>query len=260
MHTPGFPPPASSPRQPEFKQQLDRLIRELDSRIFKELAIGTLSNQFAIKSRRLDDFINVLSAIGCCRRSRLGYLIWLGRSQIPRFLEEESKLRDIDNPALTLCDLFPVERCVGMENLSLRFMLLFRAVRATQLDLRLVAVFFSRDTLGYNTVLCELYEVAFVLCAAGICNWTAQIGQTVLSQTYANFRTDEAEMEIEPDPRQIESLFNRPKGNVTADYALRRRKEIHELFARSSRANSVLTGDPGFSQWIRQNRNVREGL
>jgi hypothetical protein len=70
----------------------------------------------------------------------------------------------------------------------------------------------------------------------------------VLSANYVSFQTVEAEKEIEPDPRHIDSLLNKKKGSQAFEYVLRRRKEIHDLFAESAIGKTVLVDDSDFSE------------
>jgi hypothetical protein len=227
----------------DLKQQIRFLIDELDSRLCEPIAINPLSARFGIKTRRLYDFINILSAIGCCRKSGLGHLIWLGRQQIPARVSELGKAREIENPNLTLAELFPISDCVGMANLTQRFMLMFHAVQTNHLDLRFVGNLFSRKTTRYKSTLCKLYQITFVLCAAGICDRTSQVCQVVLCRPYVDFPTLEVESLGEADPRKIDSLLNRKKGSEIAECALRRRKEMHDLFLASAVSKTVTLPD-----------------
>jgi hypothetical protein len=230
-------------REMDLKQQIGLMIDELDSRHCEPLAIAPLSARFGIKTRRLYDFINILSAIGCCQKSGLGHLLWLGRRQIPPRVSELGRARDIDNPDLTLSDLFPVADCVGMANLTQCFMLMFRAMRTTHLDLRFVGNLFSRKTTRYKSTLCKLYQITFVLCAARICDRTSQVCQVVLCAPYIDFPTLEAERVMQADPRQIDSLLNRKKESETTGWATRRRKEMHDLFLASAISKTVTIPD-----------------
>jgi hypothetical protein len=235
------------PTQMDLKEQIVLLIDELDSHQCEPVAIAPLSARFGIKTRRLYDFINILSAIGCCRKSGLGHLIWLGRHQIPPRVSELCKAQGIVDPNLTLSDLFPVSDCVGMANLTQRFMLMFHAVRTNRLDLRFVGNLFSLKTTRYKSTLCKLYQIAFVLCAAGVCDRTSQVCQVVLCKPYIDFPTVEAEKAMDDDPTQINSLLNRKKENETTDCALRRRKEMLDLFLASAASKTVMLPDDDLS-------------
>jgi hypothetical protein len=55
-----------------------------------------------------------------------------------------------------------------------------------------------------------------------------------------DFPTVEREQAMVADPRQIDSLLNRKKGNETTEWALRRRKEMHDLFLASAVSKTVM--------------------
>jgi hypothetical protein len=235
----GLAPPPVKPGQPNLKEQITLLISELDSHMQQPVAISLLSTRFMIKTRRLYDIINIFSALGCCRRSGLAHLIWMGRAQIPAFVSELRRLRDVDNAERMLCDLFPVSDCVGMSNLTSCFLLVFHALRTNQLDLRLVAQLFSWKTRRYKSALCKLYQIVFVLCAAGICSRTSQACEVVLLDGYIDFPVVPAERSADlGGPLGIDSLLNRKKAD--ADFILRRRKELHNLFTSTVVSKAVL--------------------
>jgi hypothetical protein len=232
-------PPQVKPEQPDLKRQITLLITELDRHAHQPVAITPLSARFGIKTRRLYDFINILSAVGCCRKSGLDHLIWIGRSQIPGFVSELRRMRGIDNPDRSLCDLFPVADCVGMANLTSCFLLVFPALRTNRLDLRFVGHLFSLRTSRYKSTLCKLYQIVFVLCAAGVCNRTSQACEVILLDAYIDFPI--VHMDRGPDPGGplgIDSLLNRKKEAVS--FVMRRRKEIHDLFASSVLSKTVM--------------------
>jgi hypothetical protein len=240
---PVFQDPGPKADQSDLRHQIACLINELDQHACEPVSVAPLTTRFSIKARRLYDFINILSAIGCCRKSGLGHLIWLGRHQIPTYVANLGTTMNIDNPEKTLCDLFPVSDCVGMANLTLRFMLMFRAIRVNQLDLRFVGNLFARKTSRYKSTLCKLYQIAFVLCAAGICIRTSQVCQVVLTPGYVDFPLVEPEKAVEADPRQIFSLLNQRSGNDFIDCVFRRRKEIHAIFLASAVSKTVMLPD-----------------
>jgi hypothetical protein len=240
----GLVPPPVRPEQLDLKRQITLLISELDKHMQQPVEISPLSTRFGIKTRRLYDFINILSAVGCCRKSGLDHLIWIGRSQIPTFVSELRRLRDVDNSERTLCDLFPVSDCVGMSNLTSCFLLVFHALRTSRLDLRFVGHLFSRKTSRYKSTLCKLYQIVFVLCAAGVCSRTSQACEVLLLDAYIDFQIVATEKPTNPGgPLGIDSLLNRKKGTVGAEFVMKRRKELNDLFASSVVSKAVLPSD-----------------
>jgi hypothetical protein len=131
-----------------------------------------------------------------------------------------------------------------MANLASCFLLVFSALRTNRLDLRSVGHLFSLRTTRYKSTLCKLYQIVFVLCAAGVCKRTLQAGEVVLLDPYIGFPI--VQMERAPDPGGplgINSLLNRKK--EVSNFVTRRRKEIHDLFASSVLRKTVILPDDG---------------
>jgi hypothetical protein len=235
--------PLQKPTPLDHKQTISALVQELDGHMNQPLAVNALSTRFSIKVRRLFDFINVLGSIGCCRKSGLDHVVWLGRGQIPAFVQELRRTRDIDNPDRTLSDLFPVSGCVGISNLTVAFILMFHALRTNHIDLRFIGNLFSRQTQRYKSTLCKLYQINYVLCAAGISERTAQVCEVVLLDSYIDFQVVPAEKPEDSGPVQINSLLNRRRPRPEFEFIYRRRKEIYDLFIKSVASKTVVLPD-----------------
>jgi hypothetical protein len=233
---------AAGPPQVDLKQSILHLLDELDKRTHQPLPIIHLANRFGIKMRRLYDFINILSALGACKKSGLDHVIWLGRETITGFLTHALIDHDIDNPQHTLCHLFPVSACIGLSNLTLAFLMMFPALRTNHLDLRFVAHLFSLGTTRYKSTLCKLYQVSFILCAAEILRRTQQVCDVVLLDQYLSFQIVPPEQEREESPVDIGALLNRRQAGVS--FVHQRRKEICDLFIGSAAGKAAMLPNP----------------
>jgi hypothetical protein len=108
--------------------------------------------------------------------------------------------------------------------------------------LRFVGHLFSLRITRYKSTLCKLYQIVFVLCAAGVCNRTSQACEVVLLDPYIEFPIVHIDRTPGPDaPLGIESLLNKKKEDI--NFVLRRRKEIHDLFASSVLSKTVILPD-----------------
>jgi hypothetical protein len=116
-----------------------------------------------------------------------------------------------------------------MAKLTAALVLVFRALRTDTVDLRLIAHLFSRQTTRYKSTLCKLYQIAFVLCAAGICRRTGQVCEVVLVDGYVDFQV--VSEPAAEEPLGIRNLLNRQSEELEA--VMRRRKEMKELFTSS---------------------------
>jgi hypothetical protein len=67
--------------------------------------------------------------------------------------------------------------------------------------------------------------------------------QVMLADDYLGFQVVEMEMTTWPDPRQIDSLLNRREGSEPIEYALRKRKELNDLFLSSPISKTVIFAD-----------------
>jgi hypothetical protein len=139
--------------------------------------------------------------------------------------------REIENPDNTLTTLFPVSTCVGIGGLAVSFFLLFRTLRTNEIDLRFAAHLFARGTPRYKSTLCKLYQITYVLCAAGVLNRTPQVCEVTLLDPYIDFTLIPAHETFQADPVEIDSLLNhRRPGDIA--HILRRRRELQHLFVK----------------------------
>lgn len=236
FHVPAFVPQQQQPKAPEdLKISIQMLIQELEAYPRQTFAITLLSQKYMIKRRRLYDMINVFSAIGCCRKSGLDHMVWMGTEMFSQFLSQMKKSRGIDDKTKTLCDLFPVASCIGISNLTVCFLLLFSALKTNHLDLRFVGQLFSRETSRYKTTLCKLYQISYILSSIHITNRTSTVCEVILLPPYS----DEDILPDEPDnkannsiiPISIDSLLNTHiKIEPENQYIYDRRHELRDTF------------------------------
>jgi hypothetical protein len=232
----------SANRQQELKKSIASMIDEMEAKgDHSTRSISRLSSLYGIKVRRLYDLVNVLSAIGCCRRTGPDQLTWIGRSKIIPSLKKLRKERGIDDLQRTLCELFPVSGCVGLSNLTVNLLLLFCALRTDRIDLRFAGNLFSRQTTRYKSTLCKLYQINYTLCAAGVSNRTSQVCEVVLLNPYLDFPVIPNAENMPVNPAMLDSLLNRRKTEPIHKYIQMRRKEIAELFEGSFLARGQST-------------------
>jgi hypothetical protein len=140
----------------------------------------------------------------------------------------------MDNPNRNLFDLFPINSCVGIANLTIAFMLMYYGLRTDHLDVRMVATIFSRGTNRFRSTLCKLYQIAFVLSAAGIVTRTTVPCDVRLIGQWLDFPVVPPESRDESCPASLEMLLNR-KGPGT-QFVHKRRKQMNDIFNANQRA------------------------
>jgi len=218
----------------DLKISIQTLVKEFENNPQSTHAITSLSTRYGIKRRRLYDVVNVLTSIGCCQKTCLDNVSWLGKSHIMSEINRLRMLKQIDNQGKTLSELFPVDGCIGISNLTICFMLMFFAQQTNKIDLRFVGQFFSRNTGRYKTTLCKLYQICYILSALGITSRTQTVCEVVINPPY--YQEDIAsppENQHEEPFLSITSLLSRPRDKSIPSFILNRRKEMHDCFVHS---------------------------
>jgi hypothetical protein len=100
-------------------------------------------------------------------------------------------------------------------------------------------IYLRGDSRHTNRRCASFTKLSFVLCMAGICTRTARVCQVILKDEFVNFPIIEAGTVVEADPRDVETLLNNTTADETAKCALRRRKEINDLFSATSMGKTV---------------------
>jgi len=217
-----------------LKSSIQHLVSYLESNNTLSHAISILSQRFGIKRRRLYDIINVLMSVGCCQKSCLDQIIWYGKNKIIETIEKLKEVRNVEDSSISLGNMFPVNNCIGISNLTISFITLFFALKTNHLDLRFIAQFFSRQTTRYKTTLCKLYQICFILGAVGVTTRTSQVCEVVLNEPYYDTNLCNIDtVEEENDPLSISKLLNRPIAGVGAAHIMIRRKEFNDNFIES---------------------------
>ena len=217
-----------------LKTSIQHLVAFMEATPNVSHAISILSQRFAIKRRRLYDIINVLMSIGCCQKSCLDQIIWLGKNQITEKIIQLKESKKLSDPNLTLSEMFPVNGCIGISNLTTSFILLFFALKTNRLDLRFISQYFSRQTTRYKTTLCKLYQICFILGAVSVTTRTTQVCEVLLNEPYYNddIITNENELKSN-EPLSIDFLLNRPRNDFSTNYISQRRKDFNDTFIES---------------------------
>ena len=235
--------------QDDLKTSILQLVSEFETNPENSKAITVLCTRYNIKRRRLYDVINVFASVGCCQKSSLDQIYWKGTDKILPELKKLRQERQIDDPTKTLDDLFPLNSCIGISNLTICFLLMFYALKSNKIDIRFVAQFLSRDTGRYKTTLCKLYQISYILNTINITTRSEQVCEVLMNPPYI---TPDDIIEGEPPPKEtfmnIDSLLNRPvnqtqqnqqshnqhNSSIPADhYAFKRREEIKECFIKN---------------------------
>jgi hypothetical protein len=199
------PPHLRPPQNTKFRNAIHSIIRDLDSTSPNSHSISQLYSRHPIKRRRLYDVLNVFTAVNCAIRNEAGQIVWRGRNQILPGLLHAKTVARIDNPQLTLTELFPPDNCVSLSSLTVAFLLLFAALRVEVLDLRKVSSFFSRNVGRYKTTLCKLYQIALILGALDVTERSCNVCEIKILPPFTKLLEEE---QREVNPLSISNLLN----------------------------------------------------
>ena len=221
---------ANGNNQMHFKQRLKTnkvstlsdsiqlLCSALENELGIQNSITKLSQRFNIKRRRLYDIINVMISTGICEKGEFDCIIWRGKNQIYLTLKKLFQERHISDQTKTIDDLFPVDICVGVPNLTINFLLIYFALETQCLDIRIIATLFSRGTTRMKTTLSKLYQISYILCSIGITKRNTQVCEVILdTQLYESVLNSNhtetnqtSEKQSVADPLSLDFLLNRP--------------------------------------------------
>ena len=211
------------------------LCSSLDSEIGVQKSITKISQQFNIKRRRLYDIVNVLVSTGICKKGEFDCIIWCGKDQIFQTISKLFKEREIGDHKKSIDELFPVDICVGVPNLTINFLLIYFALEAKCLDIRIIATLFSRGTTRMKTTLSKLYQISYILCSIGITKRNTQVCEVILDDNLYNTVMENngiSETKIQEDksdPLSLDFLLNRPV-HTLKDAVVERRKAFNKYF------------------------------
>lgn len=211
----------------EFKTSIRLFIQHLELNE-GEQSITAPSVALGIKRRRLYDVVNVFESIGCCKKCALDSVIWIGKTNISNTFDMLIKQKNLNNPSLSLADLFPIDQCIGVSNLTSSFVLLFYALKVDHLDLRYVAHFFSRKSSRYKTTLCKLYQISYIMNAVELMSRTSQVCEVVISKQFFRVEVLPEISDRGTDAVSIQSLLINE--NKDFDMVMKRRKEFKQYF------------------------------
>lgn len=223
-----------------FIEQVAKVIDELDDNPGKSYSLAALYNAHSISRRRFYDVVNVLTAIGCCKRMEDNKIKWIGTWNIESELVQMKTRSGIENEKLVMGELFNVENCICLMKITMTFLALFATIEADTIDLREAAAFFSRGTWRYKSTLCKLYQITPVLGALRILEKTSTECAVRLLSPYKEMIQIKYQSKPE-SPYSISYLLNNVCKSY-ADLAKRREKEYHDI---SFKANFENYGNHG---------------
>ena len=163
------------------------------------------------------------------KKNNADCLVWIGYNNIKNHFEELIKEKNINNYDLSLEQLFPIDDCMGLSNITISFILLFYAPKIDHLGIHCAARFLTRNTFRYKKTLTKILEIEKVLTAFDLMCKAAQNDEVLLATKYF-------QLEIVPEINDqsqtiigsINSFLNSEKSRIN-DAIIKRRKEFESF-------------------------------
>lgn len=202
-----------------FRASIGSFVSDAEAKASSELIISQICSDYGFQKRRLYDVINVLETVGCCKKTSVDTIQWLGLSKVAPTLIKLQKRAGVTDGSNTLDDIFPNERCISIAHMTSMFVMCFLVLKMETLDVKHIGMFLSRSNGRYKTTLCKLYQIAHILEAAGIIAKSVIPGEMTLEKRF--FATVDVKDKEESNPFSIQGLLNRVSD---IDYVTKRRR------------------------------------
>lgn len=190
-----------------FRASIGSFVADAETKASAELIISQICCDYGFQKRRLYDVINVLETVGCCKKTSVDTIQWLGLSKVASTLTKLQRRAGVTDGSNTLDDIFPSERCISIAHMTSMFVMCFLVLKMETLDVKSIGMFLSRSNGRYKTTLCKLYQIAHILEAAGIIAKSVIPGEMTLEKRF--FVTLDIKEKDDLNPFSIQGLLNR---------------------------------------------------
>lgn len=157
--------------------------------------------------RRIYDIVNVLEAIGYCKRYGSVNIEWKGRSSVIDTIREIQKQNSVIQPDVPLNTMLPHDY-VGLGQLTTAIIIIFHALQTRTLNIKDLAFYLSRKSSSYKTILCKIYQVFHILESIGFVEREGKKGNISLVSDFYNPLPLNGGTTY--DPTSLIALLNRP--------------------------------------------------
>ena len=188
-----------------FRMNIQSFVNYAEAHKFKVYEILFICKKFGFQRRRFYDLINVLEAIGCCKKTNINCISWIGISNIKNTLHEMKE--NVEKSS----NLLPKENLIAISSLTVSFIMQFYANKTETLEIKKIGTFLSSYNGRYKTTVCKLYQVAYILESIGVINKNCMVqgGVSLAKKYYYLEKSNPSTL----DPYEffsISSLLNRP--------------------------------------------------
>jgi hypothetical protein len=134
----GVPTPSHLPAHcnETFRSSIQEFIVYAESRAPEEHSISRLLVKFHLQKRRMYDVTSVFAVIGCCEKTSVDSVRWVGLSKIPFALRKLQRDAGAEFGDASLDAIIGSCEMVSIASLTKRFVLCFLALRLATMDIR----------------------------------------------------------------------------------------------------------------------------
>ena len=162
----------------------------------------SLAETVGINKRRFYDILNVFETMGCVKKLTPTMIKWHGFQSFQEMIMKKAASLHLWDRQLTLSELIPSTDTCTICSLTINVFLLFIAMNTKVLNLKDICLFTIRDHGKFQSIMCKLYQLTHILCAA---DFITKINQGGDIQLIKPFLQEEDDKEL-----SISSLLNQP--------------------------------------------------
>lgn len=209
-----------------FKISIQQFVSTIEMEPKMKLSITSIRERFQFQRRRLYDVINVLEAIGCCIKTGIDTIIWLGLKNVKPSLYKLTIDNHVFDEDASINEVIQNDPSISISKLTQQFLLSFFALNEHYLDIKAISHYVTRMNGRYKSTLCKLYQISHILESACIIEKSDVPGVLHLRDEYYVSKV----VAPKPEPSNfsllsIENLLNRQQPKVE-NYVSLRRKEF----------------------------------
>ena len=162
----------------------------------------SLAETVGINKRRFYDILNVFETMGSIRKLGPTMIRWQGFENFQNIIMKKANSIHLWDREKTLSELIPSTDTCTICSLTINVFLLFLAMNTKVLNLKDICLFTIREHGKFQSIMCKLYQLTHILCAAEFITKINQGGHIELIQP---FLQEEDDKEL-----SISSLLNQP--------------------------------------------------
>jgi len=159
-----------------FGTMIKKFLSNVENSSVTVYRLNQICSMWNFQRRRFYDVINVLEALNFCRKTGVDEITWVGKSGFLKLVENvrTGNYDQYDN----------LQQCISISVLTLHFLSTFFTQKSQVINIKNVGSELSKENGRMKTIVCKLYQISFILEAAGIVEKTAIPGGIRLADEF----------------------------------------------------------------------------